>query len=259
MMPCRFATLVLILSTSIASGGFSQQVSAQQPADTPSGRPPTAENNAPGATNKSPRILDLPPGVEILIPDTSAPSGVNPDPAAERIRDALGGKNTPPAGGILGDVLDLIRGQGSVLEGSVLDPKSGGQRFDNETKHTGDSYVPNQAPGSAALPFSPNRKHGIRRVDVAESLLRTARLLESLEQSDPETPARKADDAEGDEFDSSDPADQSTRTADLIRAMRLRATNLLMQEYAPRDARQDAPQYAPHSPPKRHPENPTAP
>ncbi len=83
-----------------------------------------------------------------------------PDPPEQQqIRQALDGAETGDSGnGILDDVLDVIKHQGSILDGSVLD--------DSE-------LVPEPNPALLS-------KHAI----VAEQLLRAARLLESLEKPD---------------------------------------------------------------------------
>ncbi len=81
-------------------------------------------------------------------------------PAEQQIRNALEGKSNGPTGdGVLDDVLGLIKNQGSILDGSVLD---------NKTEL-------NSSPQTAI-----DRSADIeidRRARVAEELLRTARLL----------------------------------------------------------------------------------
>lgn len=79
-----------------------------------------------------------------------------PDPPEQqRIRQALDGVETDDSGdGILDDVLEVIKQQGSILDGSVLD--------DRESK---------QEP-SAAIES--------KQALVAEQLLKTSRLLQSL-------------------------------------------------------------------------------
>lgn len=88
------------------------------------------------------------------------------DPAAaKRIVDALqGGSSAQIPGGVLGDVIEIIQKRGSILDGSSLDPRM-------------------TVPGEMSPPDvrTPSRTGG-SPVHTAESLLRAARQLESLNE-----------------------------------------------------------------------------
>ncbi len=79
-----------------------------------------------------------------------------PDPPEQQIlREALEGKETEKSGdGVLDDVLDIIKKRGSILDGSALDDRT-------------DETVTASADAS-------------RNAMVAEQLLKTSRLLQSI-------------------------------------------------------------------------------
>lgn len=106
-------------------------------APTPRGGLPVAVGQAPGEAD---------PRAPLLVPPREVPEPLTPP---------------PPAGPAMDEVLDLIRQQGSVLEGSVLD----------------------EIAGPRELPASPDRA---RRIRLAELLLRSARLLQRVDPEDPE-------------------------------------------------------------------------
>ena len=82
------------------------------------------------------------------------------DPAAQKIRQALEGDESvkPTGDGVLDDVIQIIKRQGSVLDGSSLDEDQPSKRV-------------------VADPVD-------RRALVAEQLLKSARMLSVLEQPD---------------------------------------------------------------------------
>ena len=116
--------------------------------------------------------LDLPPSIEVKTKPLDDKS------AKETLQNALDGKSVQ-SGGMLHDVIEVIEQRGSILDGSVLDE-------DPPSLQT-------RQPVSDAVD---------QRFLVAESLLRTARRLESLD-------AKQHQDRK------------------LIREMRLRAISLL--------------------------------
>jgi hypothetical protein len=102
--------------------------------------------------------------------DTSKTNTNRRNSAEDRIRGALESGEPGEASGILGDVLDVIRRRGSILDGSILDPKNSDPlNLGHDGTQSGRPNVPND---------SPTKTHS--KVNVAESLLRSARLLESL-------------------------------------------------------------------------------
>lgn len=90
------------------------------------------------------------------------------DLAAKKIREALDSGEPAQAPGLLGDVLDVIRQQGSILDGSSLDPDS--------------EQALIEQPGADRV-SNPSASATVR---TAESLLKSARLLESLVGNQPE-------------------------------------------------------------------------
>ncbi len=115
---------------------------------------------------------------------------------------------------LLDDVLDVIRRQGSVLDGSLLD-----ERLDADTQQL---LNPSAVPSEPAVPPAPRPDYGVpgevaathpdARFHVAESLLRAARELAALPRRD----------------------EASDR---LIAAMREHATVLLVDEYSQHPSR----------------------
>ncbi len=132
-------------------------------------QPPPESPNPPGLapTFKIPDNVPLPPEA-------------SPE-AKERIRRALSGEDGETMTGdpTLDDVLQIIKRRGSILDGSTL--------ADRESSHP-----------------DKNMKTTTERARVAESLLRSARLLERL-------------------------PDGGADRADLINSMRSEAANVLMQ------------------------------
>lgn len=112
-----------------------------------------------------------PPRLEVVErPDAPEPSADDPD-AKKKIEQALRGEDTSSGGSdpVLDDVLRIIRRQGSVLDGTVLD--SNGKAASSRAGET-------PAMG-AAVPADPSPKVR-RQAHVAELLLKTARRLEQL-------------------------------------------------------------------------------
>jgi hypothetical protein len=102
----------------------------------------------------------------------------------EKIRDVLEGAQPAPTGdGVLEDILGVIQNQGSILDGSMLDE-------------------------NAIQPMSSHRSRSItRRAQVAEQLLRAARMLEAIT------------------------SDESS--ANLVQSMRQQAAKLLVENEPP--------------------------
>ncbi|TWT86458.1 hypothetical protein [Neorhodopirellula pilleata] len=131
-------------------------------------------------------------------PPTEVPANApESDPAAERIREALQSGRTAPTPGLLGDVLDVIREKGSILDGSILDP-----RMEAEAAAQEQSPNPNRRP-PGDLSMIQNASETVR---TAELLLRSARRLEKV-------------------------ADGDDRCARLIHQMRVQATSMLADLY----------------------------
>ncbi|MGB7324669.1 MAG: hypothetical protein WBD31_07345 [Rubripirellula sp.] len=109
---------------------------------------------------KSDSEIEFPAGVT---PPTETAPGENAAKAQQEIRQALQGKATPETGdGVLDDVLQVIKSQGSVLDGSLLDtPKLSAE-------------------------VHPANASDDRRAVVAEQLLRSARMLSAIEPVDEE-------------------------------------------------------------------------
>lgn len=160
------------------------------------------EEDASDADTPSSAIIVLPPG-------TRPPVDLNDNPAArariaemlQRAQQNLGLKEqgrSPSdqpqiADPILNDVLDVIRHRGSVLDGSSLDEEANADTVPNLSDR---AYSP--------PPRGSDRDH---RYQVAESLLRSARLLQQLGSTDPEQ-------------------------AQLIRSLRQQALTLMIQSAA---------------------------
>ncbi len=138
--------------------------------------------------------------------DSVPPAPVDPSMAV--IQDALDGRNTPPpTEAILGGIVEIIKGRGSVIDGSVLDER---------TPATADDQTPVPIPGTgggplkydwtpetAAGPASLNQEAAFR-VETAELLLDVARRLEFV-------------------------SDGTSTDQPLIRLLRRRAGQLLLQ------------------------------
>lgn len=180
------------------SGTVLGQTPAQAPdAPQPSADPPAADEGAD----------------QVVVPLS--------EPARRWIEQALRRQANDPTAPIpstgdalLDDVLDVIRRQGSVLDGSALD-----ERLDQDTRELlDDSTEPLDPPVPAAprpdylIPDDPVATHPDARFHVAESLLRAARELAALPRRD----------------------ESSDR---LIAAMREQATVLLVDEYSQNPSR----------------------
>lgn len=180
------------------SGTVLGQTPAQAPdAPQPSADPPAADEGAD----------------QVVVPLS--------EPARRWIEQALRRQANDPTAPIpstgdalLDDVLDVIRRQGSVLDGSALD-----ERLDQDTRELlDDSTEPLDSPVPAAprpdylIPGDPVATHPDARFHVAESLLRAARELAALPRRD----------------------ESSDR---LIAAMREQATVLLVDEYSQNPSR----------------------
>ncbi len=136
-------------------------------------------------------------------PSISLPDSVQPveDPkAAAQIERALEGDSlTPLPGGALGDVIEIIRKQGSILDGSSLD------------RGAADSIL---TPQDSANSSSTLR--AVSRVKTAEALLRSARMLESLTTRRPQQLIEQSD---------------VIPLSELVRQMRIQAARLLAKEF----------------------------
>lgn len=164
------------------TGGERPERDSQQP-EPSADRPPVDPPDDP-PTLRIPENLgsDLPPTGDDRIP--------------ERIRDALRqrGDHGETGDAILDGVLDAIRSQGSVLDGSPLDAR---QSVDEPRPRPELRPLPQEGFGRGSEePRRDRRKSGYpghdrSRVDaeahflLAEQLLKTARLLDALSDSDP--------------------------------------------------------------------------
>ena len=129
------------------------------------------------------------PKVRLSLPSDPPPLDPVDDPAARsQIAESLKPYDAPPASGangnkktnatgdpILDDVLGIIRRQGSILDGSVLDPVTADDRHD--------SVLPDSRRADGANSDSRARDSVY---DVAEQLLRVARMLQRLPGRDAE-------------------------------------------------------------------------
>lgn len=179
---------------------------------------------SPAASQAPPPVPDVPPpsgesaavengGNQVVVPLS--------EPARRWIEQALRRQANDPTAPIpstgdalLDDVLDVIRRQGSVLDGSMLD-----EQLEEDTRSLLDrstgpdaEAVPLPPRPDDSLPGDPTVAHPDARFHVAESLLRAARELAAL-------PRRDA---------------SSDR---LIAAMREQATVLLVDEYSQHPSR----------------------
>ncbi|NND98304.1 MAG: hypothetical protein HKN47_13345 [Pirellulaceae bacterium] len=114
-----------------------------------------------------PNILELPELPKIELPKIESPSS-RPSAVEDRIRDTLEGKAAGDTGDVvLDDMLRVLQQRGSVLKGSLLEASH------SEHRHNTHDGQPND-------PTSTMRQ----RSRAAESLLKSARLLENLRQDD---------------------------------------------------------------------------
>lgn len=134
-----------------------------------------------------------PPSQFIPLPESPLPESSSPiDPAVDRIREALQSGQVDPAPGLLGDVLQVIREKGSILDGSILDPRL--------------ELVPDDEPTARAASKARPTQNVSETVKTAELLLRSARRLESFGGGD-------------------------AQCARLIHQMRIQATSMLADLY----------------------------
>lgn len=124
-------------------------------------------NRLAGQSPKPP----LPLPSQMPIPSMSQGSGTQKTGRGpqEKIRDVLQGQQPAPTGdGVLEDVLGVIQRQGSVLDGSVLDKAPPAERENGtQSKSISNSLT--------------------QRAHVAEQLLRSARMLESISDDESST------------------------------------------------------------------------
>lgn len=138
--------------------------------------------------------LRLPENLDEIPAGPDSQSG--PPEALERIRSRLRGEGprSPTGDGTLDDILRLIDGQGSILDGSSLElPKR-------------------------RVAASPDTAATTRRARAAEALLRAARLLER---------ERRLERESGSWHDGQTPADGPPAADDLVHRMRAEAVRLL--------------------------------
>ncbi|WP_186774676.1 hypothetical protein [Allorhodopirellula solitaria] len=158
------------------------------------------QEQAPASDGQAAPPIPTEEVAEIPLPNFDAPP--EQPGAADKIEAALQGDSSAPLPqGVLGDVIGIIRQNGSVLDGSSLDPR-------RETELGGHQVQAEQAsPAAAAAPF-----------ETAEALLRSARLLESYHDRRPEV---------------SDAAGKRMPVLTLVRQMRMQAARLLAAEFSP--------------------------
>ncbi len=173
-------------------------VASQPPAPIPDSPQPNAEQAA-GENGANQVVVPL-----------SEPARRWIEQALRRQANDPGAPISSTGDALLDDVLDVIRRQGSVLEGSMLDDKldeDTRELLDRSTEPT-DRAVPLADRQEYLLPSEPPMApHPDARFHVAESLLRAARELAALPRRD----------------------ESSDR---LIAAMREQATVLLVDEYS---------------------------
>lgn len=211
--------------------------SADEPsADEPGMGPPAAvspvltQSSVPSESPTPPsQPAEIPASGDVPLSDFPEPISPTPDPdAAEMILKTLQGETPPAAPGVLSDVLDVIRSQGSVLDGSSLDIDVNAPLIEPPVASRGASDF---APSS--LYGSPPTQTASSFVETAESLLRSARMLESLAPM-LEVPAGREHVPAGREPIS--PSHSFRRESvhsvtELVRRMRLQATQLLLREF----------------------------
>lgn len=152
-------------------------------ADPPTDRPAPTTEQRPHHEAYSDNDSQRPSHIELQLPaDVELPPHqAASDAAEEKIRQALRGEPVDDGGNeMLGDVLDVLKHRGSVLEGSSLDPDIGDplpgiNRPDaRSSSRVSESPID---PSQAARP--PESADAVLR--AAEGLLRAARLLEQTE------------------------------------------------------------------------------
>lgn len=185
---------------------------------------------APPAEMHSP-LPDHPDAASGLPAKADLPKKPDDGDAAEaKIRRALRGESVDDGGNeMLGDVLDVLRRRGSVLEGSSLDPDADVlRRVLPDRESTGDSSGHETRTGDRDRVSSvrPNSNSSDADLQAAEALLRAARLLEQTE-----TRSRSVQSV------------QSEGQLHLARRMRLAAVELLIrwrsQQTGPRPDQSD--------------------
>lgn len=190
-------------------------------------RPGAAQEPVPPATappaTGAPQATDAPQAAEIprdSASDSAAEDRENQvvvplsEPARRWIEQALRQQAIDPTAPprstgdpILDDVLDVIRRQGSLLDGSSLDPRSEAPDTLPREVDPSDRVPPPPSPGLPGLELPAVAQHPDARFHAAESLLRAARELAALGSRD-------------------------RASNELIAAMREQATMLLVDEYS---------------------------
>ncbi len=96
-------------------------------------------------------------------------------PEKEKIRQALNGTlGQPRTGGVLDDVLEVIKQRGSILDGSSLDDQPPKLVRPSTINATSNSTIDSQSSSASAS----------TKAFVAEQLLKTSRMLESVANPD---------------------------------------------------------------------------
>ncbi len=149
----RSLTQIILVLIAAFVGGPHVHAQAPLPEKPPTAKDPVTKPSTRAVLNEeAPRT-----GFPELVEPTAEPL------AAERIEEALQGGSNHVPGGVLGGVIEIIRKQGSVLDGSSLDRRSAaGQR---------EGLPPAEMPSTQT---------GGSPVQTAEILLRAARRLELL-------------------------------------------------------------------------------
>jgi len=156
-------------------------------------------------------VPQLPPSVPFRLPATPPSPMPKDNPAAKSLiadslkQDAPSTETQSSGDPILDDVLGIIRRKGSVLDGSVLDPKA--------DEALSDTFLPSKNAGKSESFERDSVYH------AAEQLLRVSRMLQRLRSRD-----RDSD--------------------ELIRTMRLQAAKMLIDATsdASRESREKTPQ-----------------
>ncbi|MBB3207607.1 hypothetical protein FHS27_003432 [Rhodopirellula rubra] len=235
-----FAGLMVLVTLCGTVGAQSPSIDSRAnespSADEPGVGPPAAvspvltQSSVPSESPTPPsQPAEIPASGDVPLSDIPEPISPTPDPdAAEMILKTLKGETPPAAPGVLSDVLDVIRSQGSVLDGSSLDIDVNAPLIEPPVASRGASDF---APSS--LYGSPPTQTASSFVETAESLLRSARMLESLAPM-LEVPAGREHVPAGREpiLPSHSFRHESVHSVtELVRRMRLQATQLLLREF----------------------------
>ncbi len=110
------------------------------------------------------------PQTKLIQPKNLQPKVIQPPaaqgPTEQRIQDALKGKSVQSRDDFEQDMLNVLKDRGSILKGSLLDELS---QSDSQSKPTRGLHAPNQVSNDSS-----------QRARVAESLLKSARLIQKL-------------------------------------------------------------------------------